>query len=239
MGKNETIEHLAVGHRSLFYPDEYEDHPQDLKRVEKTTVTKMVCHSKGTPHSHNQVRKEFLDRLPQKDQVIDLTNHRCPHYQREMTKVGQKVVSRQVQVMEPQLYCENKIQITCKCPYCSQDGKVILVSSNVPIAILPHSFFSSSILAKQADYKFNLVLPFHRQELIWQSMGLPINSKQMALNIIKVSQTYLEPLYEQLSAVLLSEHVLHMDETPFRVIDAPRLQSWFWDIRITEKCLEV
>lgn len=233
--KTETMEHLAKGQQELFKPDQYEDHRQDLKRVEKTTVTKVVCHRKGTSHSQRPPRKEFLDSLPQKDNVVELVDHHCPLCHQEMTKVGTKTVSRQIKVTEPQLYCENEIQETYRCPSCDRDGHDLLVSSEVPTPILPHSFFSDSILAQITSYKYQLALPFNRQELIWQARGLPINSKQMAVNLIKVCQTYLEPLYQQLSSAMLKEHVLHMDETPFRVLDAPQLQSWFWGSRTTEE----
>ncbi|HJF17308.1 MAG TPA: IS66 family transposase, partial [Globicatella sulfidifaciens] len=44
----------------------------------------------------------------------------------------------------------------------------------------------------------------------------------MASNIIKVSQTYLEPLYQYLSNTVRQEPVIHMDETPFKVVDSPK-----------------
>ena len=41
------------------------------------------------------------------------------------------------------------------------------------MALLPHSYFSSSIMAFIAYLKFNLALPFYRQESFVQGLGLP------------------------------------------------------------------
>ncbi|WP_283581310.1 IS66 family transposase, partial [Limosilactobacillus reuteri] len=71
--------------------------------------------------------------------------------------------------------------------HCSQDGNDKLVTSKAPMALLPHSYFLSSIMAFIAYLKFNLALPFHQQESFVQGLGLPVSAKQMASNIIKVS----------------------------------------------------
>ena len=53
--------------------------------------------------------------------------------------------------------------------------------------------------------------------------------------MIKVGQTYLEPIYHRLIALTRSETVIHMDETPFKVIDEPHEQSYFWVTRTTKE----
>ncbi len=154
-----------------------------------------------------------------------------------MAHIGKRLARREARLKEPELYCANLYEESYKCKHCSQDGNDKLVTSKAPMALLPHSYFSSSIMAFIAYLKFNLALPFYRQESFVQGLGLPeVAPKQMASNIIKVSQTYfLEPLYQYLSNTVRQEPVIHMDETPFKVVDSPKSQDYFWVTRTTKE----
>ncbi len=153
-----------------------------------------------------------------------------------MKKVGQRLYSREARLKPAELYCVNLIQETYKCNDCTNaNGSDVVISSEMPQSFLPHSYFSSTILAKVAELKFNLALPFHRQIKLWQTIGLPVDGRLLATNIIKVSQTYLEPPYEYLQRLTRKEGVIHMDETPFKVIDEPNENSYFWVTRTTKE----
>lgn len=51
---------------------------------------------------------------------------------------------------------------------------------------------------------------------------------QLPASIIKVSQVYLEPLYQRLLKLTCQETVVHMDETSFKVFDDAYEISYFW-----------
>ncbi|WP_263850277.1 IS66 family transposase, partial [Limosilactobacillus reuteri] len=74
---------------------------------------------------------------------------------------------------------------------------------------------------------FNLAFPFHLQIKFWKAAGLRVDARLLATNIIKVSQTYLEPLYDYLQELIRKESVIHMYETPFQVIDQPNETGYF------------
>ncbi|WLR79637.1 IS66 family transposase [Limosilactobacillus reuteri] len=57
----------------------------------------------------------------------------------------------------------------------------------------------------------------------------------MAANVIKVSQTYLEPLYDYLQGLVKKELVIHMDETLFKVIDESNGNGYFGVTRSTKE----
>ena len=122
-----------------------------------------------------------------------------------MKKIGNHLYSREVRLKPAELYCVNLYQESYKCNDCDEDGKDIIISSQMPQSLLPHSYVSSSILAKVAEYKFVLALPFHRQAKLWQAVGLPVSGRQLATNIITVSQTYLKPLYDRLTQLMQGE----------------------------------
>ncbi|QDR72597.1 IS66 family transposase [Limosilactobacillus reuteri] len=153
-----------------------------------------------------------------------------------MKKLGQHLYIREARLKPAELCCVNLIQETYKCNECTNsNGSEVLISSAMPQSLLPHSYFSSTILAKVAELKFNLALPFHRQIKLCQAVGLQVNTRLLATNIIKVSQTYLELLYDYLQELIKKEAVIHMDETPFKVIDEPNKNSYFWVTRSTKE----
>ena len=152
-----------------------------------------------------------------------------------MKKIGNHLYSREVRLKPAELYCVNLYQESYKCNDCDEDGKDMIISSQMPQSLLPHSYVSSSVLAKVAEYKFALALPFHRQVKLWQAVGLPVSGRQLATNIITVSQTYLKPLYERLTQLMQGEIVIQMDETPFKVIDEAKNTSYFWATKTTSE----
>jgi transposase len=234
--KTEIMEAIVDGQQSLFSDEELNQlQASDLSITEviRKKDKQVVRHRKP---KGNGRRTAFLDRLPQVEEVIKLKDIDCPHCHQEMKKIGQHLYSREARLKPAELYCVNLLQESYKCAQCtSKDNGDLIISSEMPQSILPHSYFSSTILAKVAEYKFNLALPFHRQIKLWQAAGLPVEGRQLATSMIKISQTYLEPLYQQLLKLTRNEAVIHMDETPFKVIDESNEQSYFWVTRTTKE----
>ena len=53
----------------------------------------------------------------------------------------------------------------------------------------------------------------------------------MANAVIKGADRFLKPLYNLLCDQLRQEKVVHMDETPFQVLDSGKSRSYFWVVR--------
>ena len=226
--KTEVIESVVDGQQSLFSDDELaqlQDSNVSITEVIEKQKKQVVRHRKAKVSGQ---RTAFLDRLPQVDKTIHLTNEDCPKCHEQMKKIGNHLYSREVRLKPAELYCVNLYQESYKCNDCDEDGKDMIISSQMPQSLLPHSYVSSSVLAKVAEYKFALALPFHRQVKLWQAVGLPVSGRQLVTNIITVSQTYLKPLYERLTQLMQGENVIQMDETPFKVIDEAKNTSYFW-----------
>ncbi|HEV5497881.1 TPA: transposase [Streptococcus pneumoniae] len=98
----------------------------------------------------------------------------------------------------------------------------------IPKAPLAHSFGSASIIAHTIHQKFNLKVPNYRQEEDWTKMGLPITRKEISNWHIKTSQYYLEPLYNLLRERLLTQPLLHADETSYRVLESDSQLTYYW-----------
>ncbi|VNH87382.1 transposase [Streptococcus pneumoniae] len=89
-------------------------------------------------------------------------------------------------------------------------------------------YSSASIIAHTIHQKFNLKVPNYRQEEDWAKMGLPITRKEIANWHIKASQYYLEPLYNLLRERLLTQSLLHADETSYRVLESDSQLTYYW-----------
>lgn len=233
--KTEVIEKVAAGQQSLFSDDELanlQDQQVTITEVIEETKQRVVRHRK--PKATGR-RTSFLNHLPQVNRVIEVEDTSCPQCHQEMTKIGQRLYSREPQLKPAELYCLNYYQESYACHSCDHGDHDVVVSSTMPQSLLPHSYFSSSILAKVAELKFHLALPFHRQIKLWQTIGLPVTARQLATNIISACQSYLDPLYQKLLTLMKAEAVIHMDETPFKVIEEAKEQSYFWVIRSTKE----
>ena len=231
--KTEVIESVVDGQQSLFSDDELDqlqDSNVSITEVIEKKEKQVVRHQKAKASGQ---RTAFLDGLPQVNKTIHLVETDCPKCHEQMKKIGNHLYSREARLKPAELYCVNLYQESYKCNDCDEKGKDVIISSQMPQSLLPHSYVSSSILAKVAEYKFALALPFHRQIKLWQAVGLPVSGRQLATNIITVGQTYLKPLYERLSKLMQGEKVIQMDETPFKVIDEAKTNGYFWATRTT------
>ena len=176
----------------------------------------------------NNSRKENLDRLPQEGCEYDLDDKTCPDCHQEMKQIGRRLASREAVYVPAHTVCRNVYAKTYKCQHCHPNGGDKLVTAKT---LFNHSYISSSILATIAANKFDLAVPFNRQERMWQAANLELDSKQMANTVIKGAKRFLKPLSDFLVSQLRQEKVVHMDETPFQVLDSGKSKSYFWALR--------
>ena len=231
-------EKLDKNQLSFFSEAELEelDIDSDISSKENEEVEvelRVVCHRKVKPRGQ---RAEFLDTLVQVDVVHDLEQKNCADCHEKLTLIGKKCVYREVGLKQPELFCRNHYQQTYKCENCHPKGGDKIVAGKVPTSpIFPHSYFSSSVLAQVVTSKYLMAVPLNRQAIYFKHIGLPIDTKHMARAIIKLSEQ-LETVHDELTKLLLKNPVIHMDETPFQVLEEKnRSKSYFWVMRTTEE----
>lgn len=76
--------------------------------------------------------------------------------------------------------------------------------------------------------KFAYKIPDNRQESLWHSRGVDFTRQSIANWHIKASEGYLESLYKLMHRDLLAQDVIHADETPYRVLDLKKAQTYYW-----------
>ena len=242
--QNELINQLKVAlqlqqHRRFAKKNESLN-PDQLSLFEEKQVEATDSHEssdaavkKREPSRHpkpkkSNSRKENLNRLPQEDCEYDLDDKTCPDCHQEMKQIGRRLASREAVYVPAHTVCRNVYAKTYKCQHCHPNGGDKLVTAKT---LFNHSYISSSILATIAANKFDLAVPFNRQERMWQAANLELDSKQMANTVIKGAKRFLKPLSDFLVSQLRQEKVVHMDETPFQVLDSGKSKSYFWALR--------
>ena len=98
-------------------------------------------------------------------------------------------------------------------------------------SVIPGSFATAEAIAHIMTQKF-VGSPLYRQEQELNRQGISLSRQTMSNWILKASETYLTPVYEQLHRELLTRDVLHADETTLQVLHEPgkkpQTDSYMW-----------
>ena len=222
----EKSEILNPDQLSLFEDSTKDDEPSNEPSA-STEVEEYVVHRRKKARG---VRQANLDALPQVDKIYKLKgkNCLCDTCGEELMIIGKHLVYREVKCKPMELYCENSYAQTGKCQHCEnpQNGNDMLVQAATPHPFAVHSYFSASIMAEIIYNNFVLALPLHRQAQNWPAL-IPLSSKAMADQVIKNAEAF-EPLYKLLHKALEQEDIVHLDETPLRVLSSNRMQCYIW-----------
>jgi hypothetical protein len=80
--------------------------------------------------------------------------------------------------------------------------------------------------------KYVMGMPLYRQEQQFAHLGVDLYRQTLANWLLRAADTWLQPLYERMHAHLLTQEVLHADETTVQVLRedarAAETQSYMW-----------
>ena len=114
------------------------------------------------------------------------------------------------------------------CKQCEQTGTDNSIKiAPVPATPIPKGIATSSLLSQIISAKYQYGLPLYRQEKMFNEYGIELSRKTMSDWIMRYSEL-LMPLVDELKAALLSQAVIHADETPLKVIKADKSSSYVW-----------
>ena len=71
-------------------------------------------------------------------------------------------------------------------------------------------------------------IPDYRQESYWRKMGLNISRQHLNNWRLKSTEYYFKPMYDLLKTKLLTQPVLHADETYYRVLESETAKTYYW-----------
>jgi len=198
-------------------------------------VTVVAAHKRHKKHEYT------LDNIPG-DMPKERVEHRlkgedlvCPQCGETMTEIGTEVINK-LKIIPAQTIVEQHVYYTYACKSCSESAdegcETPVVKTPREKNIIPGSFATPEAIAYIMTQKFVMGSPLYRQEQEINRKGIKLSRQTMSNWILKATEDYLTPVYEQLHKELLTRDVLHADETTLQVLHEPgkkpQSDSYMW-----------
>lgn len=204
-------------------------------KAEEETVASVAAHKRHKKHEYS------LDNIPegmptrQAEHRLEGDDLVCPKCGETMTEIGKEVV-RTLELIPARTIVKEDIYYTYACQHCNQDNiETPVVKAPREKNIIPGSFASPEAIAHIMTQKFVMGSPLYRQEQEINRQGIPLSRQTMSNWILRATENYLTPVYEQLHKELLGRDVLHADETTLQVLHEPgkkaQTDSYMWPYR--------
>jgi len=171
-------------------------------------------------------RKPLAPGLPRKRQEHRLTDTICPTCQKELRQLPPEI-TEQMTVIPAQVEVTQHVRGKAVCGGCDT-----FVAAPMPKSMVAGSSYgSASFLAYIACNKYQLGLPYYRQEKLFHQSHVPVNRTTMA-HLMNTCADLCVPLYVLMQEELLRQAIIHADETPIQVLKEPgraaTTKSFMW-----------
>ena len=189
-------------------------------------------------HKRHKKHEYTLDSIPE-DVPTEVVEHTpegedlvCPQCGDTMTEIGVEVVKK-LKMVPVRFVVEEHRYHTYACQTCNkEDIEAPVVKAPREKSIIPGSFATPEAISHIMVQKFVMGSPIYRQEQEMKRMGIQLSRQTMSNWILRASEEYLTPVYEQLHKELLTREVLHADETTLQVLHEPgkkpQSESYMW-----------
>lgn len=173
-------------------------------------------------------RKPLPENLPREIKNHDLPEEKkvCAHDNTNLVYIGfdktekLDVVPASLKVIEHRYF-----KYTCPC--CEQN----IVRAATEPSLIPASIAEPGLLAHIATNKYFFALPLYRQEALFKQMEIDLPRITLARWMMSIGEK-IAPLVARMKEYLLSEPVLHCDETTVQVLKGtnkkPTSKSYMW-----------
>ena len=198
-------------------------------------VTVVAAHKRHKKHEYT------LENIPEGIETKQV-EHRlegedliCPQCSDTMTEIGKEVVQT-LEFIPARAVVREDIYYTYACKSCSESAdegcETPVVKAPREKNIIPGSFATPEAIAHIMTQKFVMGSPLYRQEQEINRQGIHLSRQTMSNWILRATEDYLTPVYEQLRKELLKRDVLHADETTLQVLHEPgkkpQTDSYMW-----------
>jgi len=183
-------------------------------------------------------RKALNPNLRREVEILDLPEEAktCACCGHNLNKIGEER-SERLEYVPADIYVKQTIRPKYICPNCEgkedEDSPAVKMMPPQP-HIIPRSIAGTSLLSHIMIQKFQDHIPFHRQETIFQRIGVEISKQDMS-NWQQNTFDFLTPLFLLLKAVAKSYNILRMDETTAQVMGEENKddtqKSYIWLMR--------
>lgn len=214
-------ERLAPGQLALF------ERAADDQEVEVVEPEPQVKSQKKPKKGHG--RAPFPNDLPREVIELDVPENErfCPDCDAAMLLIGEDIAERG-HIIPARLVIRRYVKKKYACP--AGHG---VKTAKAPDGVIDKGKFEASVYAYVATAKYADHLPLHRLEGIFKRHGLHLRKQTMWDLLVTVDELVAQPVLKQMRTELLSEPVLHSDETPvtMRIEDGKgtcKTYAWGW-----------
>lgn len=189
--------------------------------------------------SHYRKRTRLItDKLPE-DLPIEVIEHElsakecvCPDCGSQLHTMG-KEIREELKIIPAKAVIVRHVRYVYSCRNCEETSeRVPIVKADMPDSVIKGGFASPETIAHIAAQKFVMASPLYRQEQEWKQNGIHLSRQTMSNWLVKASNDWLEPIYEEMKRRLCSHDVLHGDETTLQVLKEPgktaQSKSYMW-----------
>ena len=202
------------------------------KQVAEKTEEIIVHRKKNAKKQASGIKKSELKNVENETIILKLEDDQlvCPECGADLKKIGTEVVRQEIEFIPSKLKLKTYVREVYKCEKCGTEESAketpTIIKTKTPNALLAHSFASASLATEIIYQKYYMGVPLYRQEKVWDDRGLILPRNMMANWCIKLSQYYLEPIYELMLNKLKEEsELLHCDETTMQCNKEPGRKS--------------
>ena len=168
-------------------------------------------------------REEDLSGLPVEriDYELPEEGRACPECGELMRDIGVTVRDELVVIPARVVHKEHATH-AYGCKNCEKNGEYTpIIKAGAPAPLIGGSLASPSAVAHIAVQKYVNGVPLYRQEKGFSYDNVALSRQTMANWIVYCAQNYLMAVYKLLITYLLTETVLHADETTVQVLHEP------------------
>jgi len=168
----------------------------------------------------NGGRKPISPTLSRRERIIDISeSEKTCACGAKLVQIGQET-SEKVEIIPCEVYVDKIVRPKYACRCCEgtedEDKPVVRIAPVEP-SIIPKGIASPSLLSTIITQKFEMHLPYYRQEIQFEHIGI-ILSRQDMVNWQQYVYKRLFLLFKLIKVIVKSWPVLQMDETTVQVI---------------------
>lgn len=143
-----------------------------------------------------------------------------------------KEVRKELKIIPAQVSVIEHVTYVYSCRSCDKEGIAgFIKKADSPKALIPKSVVSPSVMAYILNQKYTNAMPLYRQEQEFKRYGVELSRQNLANWTIK-GANLLKPLMHLMKKELLSNDLLHADETTLEVLHEPgrsaTAKSYMW-----------
>ena len=252
------IEQLSSNRRKMFgassekgayaYDDAqmvlFEDNTTEIITFGSADASTTDQTKKNTPKKRGELGSRLPDNLPIETVKCELPEEQrcCPECNDTMNTIGKEVVRRELKIIPARAVITEYERYSYACPNgCekvsneSDDPVPIIIKAELPPQVIKGALCAPETVAHIITQKCVMGAPLYRQEADWNRNGIPIKRQTMASWLIRCSEDYLEPIYDELHLRLCQHKYMHSDGTTFQVLKepgkSPQSKSCMWVYR--------